>query len=234
MTDRIDLKGFLSAYLAEADEHLAAASEKTLAIEAALAQGGSNARAVRDLFRILHTVKGLSAMVGIEPIVTIAHRLESILRAADRGSSALTAPSIEVIFEALRAIEQRLRALEQGKEVLAVPAALLARLEAHDGHGTPPSPAEYLLDLDPAVDAKLAGFEREQLVQGIARGQRAVCAEFVPSRKKAAEGLTINSVRERVAKIAEIVKVLPMSAMAMRYASGSLDPALNLRRTAAE
>ncbi|HXN88272.1 MAG TPA: class II fructose-bisphosphate aldolase, partial [Methylocella sp.] len=30
------------------------------------------------------------------------------------------------------------------------------------------------------------------------------------------------------------IKVLPMSAMAKRYASGSLDPALNLRRTAAE
>jgi fructose-bisphosphate aldolase, class II len=30
------------------------------------------------------------------------------------------------------------------------------------------------------------------------------------------------------------IKILPMSAMAKRYASGSLDPALNLRRTAAE
>jgi fructose-bisphosphate aldolase class II len=30
------------------------------------------------------------------------------------------------------------------------------------------------------------------------------------------------------------IKVLPMSAMAKRYASGSLDPALKLRRTAAE
>jgi fructose-bisphosphate aldolase, class II len=30
------------------------------------------------------------------------------------------------------------------------------------------------------------------------------------------------------------IKVLPMSAMAKRYASGSLDPALVLRRTAAE
>ena len=30
------------------------------------------------------------------------------------------------------------------------------------------------------------------------------------------------------------IKVLPMSAMAKRYASGSLDPQLSLRRTAAE
>ncbi|MGH6823958.1 MAG: class II fructose-bisphosphate aldolase, partial [Methylocella sp.] len=33
---------------------------------------------------------------------------------------------------------------------------------------------------------------------------------------------------------AQKIKVLPMSAMAKRYASGCLDPALNLRRTAAE
>ena len=225
MSERIELDTFLSAYLSEAEEHLAAATEKALAIEGALKGGASNGRAVRDLYRILHTVKGLSAMVGVEPIVAIAHRLESILRAADRGVAALTLPALELIFEALRAIEHRLRALEQGKAVLAMPPSLLARLDAHDVRGAPATPGsarEVVFDLDPSIDAKLAGFERDQLLKGHAEGRRALRAEFVPSPRKAAEGLTINSVRDRVGSLAEIVKVVPVAVASTEMAPGGL------------
>lgn len=224
MSSGVDLQGFLGAYLAEADEHLANANERTLAIEAALTQGTSNGRAVRDLFRILHTIKGLSAMVGVEPVVVIAHHLESILRAADRGTAALTPAAIEVVFESLRAIEQRLRAIEKGAPPAAVSAALLARLEKHDGHGERAEVATVAgeLDLAPELAARLAPFEREQLLKGGAEGRRVLCAQFVPSPKRAAEGLTINSVRERVGSLAEIVKVIPLAIPSSDAAPGGL------------
>ena len=223
MSERIDLRGFLTAYLAEADEHLAAANDRALSIDASLKGGAANPRAVRDLFRIVHTIKGLSAMVAVEPIVVVAHRLESILRAADRGASPLTPPAVEVIFEALRAIEQRLRALEKGAEVPAAAQSLIARLDEHARPTPLPSaPAEATLDLPPAVLSKLAAFECEQLVHGAADGRRAVSAEFVPSPRKAAEGLTINSVRERVGSLAEIVKVIPVAIAPSEAAPGGL------------
>jgi len=46
---------------------------------------------VREAFRALHTVKGLASMVGIEPVVAIAHRMEAALRAADQKAARLSA-----------------------------------------------------------------------------------------------------------------------------------------------
>ena len=87
-------------------------------------------RAVRELFRALHTIKGLSAMVDVEPIVSIAHWMETALRHADHAGGRLPEASIEPLLEGLRAIEQRVRQLAAGKPVSAVPAGLLDRLEA--------------------------------------------------------------------------------------------------------
>jgi two-component system chemotaxis sensor kinase CheA len=107
----IDLKEFLSAYLAETDEHLAAASGHLLAIEACLRKGEANPRGVRELFRALHTIKGLSAMVGIEEVVAVAHRMEAVLRIADHTAGGLSASSIDVLLQGVRSIEHAVRAL---------------------------------------------------------------------------------------------------------------------------
>ena len=83
------LKEFVSAYVVEAEEHLELASAQLLAVDAALRAGGANLKGVREAFRALHTVKGLSAMVGVEPVVAITHRMETILRVHDRRASKL-------------------------------------------------------------------------------------------------------------------------------------------------
>ena len=71
MIDGLDVREFLAGYLAEAEEHLASSTRNLLAVEDALRRGAHDPRAVRELFRSLHTLKGLSAMVGAEPIVEI-------------------------------------------------------------------------------------------------------------------------------------------------------------------
>ena len=78
------------------------------------------------------------------------------------------------------------------------------------------------LDLEPALRAKLAAFEKQQLVRAEAEGRRAVRLEFAPSPERAAAGQSINTVRERLAPIAEIVKVLPVSLPATAQAPGGL------------
>jgi two-component system chemotaxis sensor kinase CheA len=108
------LKEFVSAYVVEAEEHLETASTQLLAIEQALRSGGANLRALREAFRALHTIKGLSAMVGVEPVVTIAHRMEALLRASDRRGAKLPVESIDVLLRGVRAIQSRVRAFGEG------------------------------------------------------------------------------------------------------------------------
>jgi two-component system chemotaxis sensor kinase CheA len=218
-----DLREFVVAYLVEAEEHLANASAQLLSLEDSSRRGESNPRAVRETFRALHTIKGLSAMVGVEPVVAIAHRMESFLRQFERSGAALPSPAIDTLLTGVRAIEQRLAGLGAGTEPAPAPEELLGAL---DSLALTPGPlvraAPPVVDLEPALLGKLAPFEIEQIVKGVNAGQRAVRAEFYPSASRSAEGLSINSVRERVGRIAEIVRVLPRAVPATAEAPGGL------------
>ncbi|MFL5427597.1 MAG: chemotaxis protein CheA [Myxococcales bacterium] len=212
MTSPFDVREFLAGFLAEAEEHLRSSAQNLMALDRSFAQGQSNARAVRDLFRSLHTVKGLSAMVGAEPIVDLAHAMETVLRSADRAPGTLRREALEPMLQALRAIEERVSALAEGKTLAPAPAAILdalGALQPQDGQGG--ARADAAVSLPPEVLAKLSAAEKQQLVEGVAAGKRALRADFVPTPERAAAGLTISSVRERVSNVAEIVKVLPLS-----------------------
>ncbi|WP_437977910.1 chemotaxis protein CheW [Sorangium sp. So ce295] len=221
MGGALDVNEFVAGYLVEVEEHLSASMANLLAVEAALRAGESSPKAIRELFRALHTIKGLSAMVGVEPIVDLAHAMETVLRAADRAAGSLSALSIEVLLRGLRSIEERARALAEGKPVLPAAPELLAALTALDlaAAPTPPVPT---IGADPEILAKLGPGERVQLAQGVAGGRRALRVDFVPSPARTAEGVNITTVRERVGKLAEIVKVVPLSVPASDGAPGGI------------
>ncbi|HYQ28364.1 MAG TPA: chemotaxis protein CheA [Polyangiaceae bacterium] len=223
MTGPADLQEFVAAYLVEAEEHLTVANAQLLAIESSQRSGETNPRAVRETFRSLHTIKGLSAMVGVEPVVAIAHRMENFLRDSDRSGGALPLSAIDALLRGVRAIEQRITALGRGDSAAAPSEELLVALDSL-GLGAAPvaRSAETVLDLEPGILEKLAPFEVDQLLRGVAAGQRALRAEFSPSPERAAQGLTINSVRERMTKVADIVRVLPRSVPISPAAPGGL------------
>lgn len=225
MSSAFDASEFLAGYLVEAEEHLSASTANLLAVEASLRKGENNPRAVRELFRSLHTIKGLSAMVGVEPIVDIAHAMETVLRLADRAAGALTAPAVDALLAGLRAIGERVRALSAKAPVAPAPGPLLDALTALEIAKSPAALA-HELDLDPEIVAKLSAAEKAQLVQGAEAGRRALRVDFVPSAARAAEGLNITAVRERMNAIAEIVKVLPLSRPSSDAAPGGLTFAL--------
>jgi two-component system chemotaxis sensor kinase CheA len=201
---------FIDGYLAEAEEHLATSRASLISIDAAQRKGARQPAAVRNLFRAVHTIKGLSAMVGAEPIVDISHEMETLLRNADQAGGSLPAHAIDGIQRGLRAIEERLSCLSRGKTLPPAPRDLLDALSGVQIEQRLQNASDSL-SLDPDLQGKLSAGEREQLLQGLVRGQRALRVDFVPSQERAAAGLNITSVRERVAQLGEIVKVLPFT-----------------------
>jgi two-component system, chemotaxis family, sensor kinase CheA len=229
VTEPVDLKEFLSAYLAEVEEQLQGANARLLEIEAYAREGKANPRSVRHLFRALHTIKGLSAMVGVEPAVAIAHRMETVLRVADTAGGLLALASVDVLLQGIRAIEHRVREISEHKDASPAPRAILEALDQLEPSlPVAASVAPPPLDLDPAIATKLASFEVALLVDGARGGRRAVRVDFTPSPARAARGLSINTVRERVGSIAEIVKVVPRSVPATDDAPGGLTFAILL------
>ena len=222
MKAKVDLTEFVSGFLAEADDLLSLASTSLLAAETSAKKGSANPRAVRDAYRALHTIKGLAAMVGVEPIVAIAHRMESALRAADLGGGAVAGATVDPLLAGVKAIQQRVRALAEAAPVPAAPEALLEALDALEAavaHAE--APAATLL-LEESLQAKLSRADRQQIFQGLAEGRFALHAEFTPSAQRAQGGLNITAVRDQVGKKAEIVKVLPLAVPASADAPGGL------------
>ncbi len=221
MSGSLDRKEFVAGYLAEAEEHLRTANADLLAVEAALQKNEAHPRGIRDLFRALHTLKGLSAMIGVEPVVDIAHEMETILRLADRGSGRLSLAAVEVMLGGLGAIESRVSAFGAGKRVAAAPTELIAALTTlHPAAAGKTAVNAPRIDLPDELLAKLSASEQLQLTQGVAGTRRAVRINYVPSAERTAQGISITKVRERVGAIAEIVKVLPL-AMPKDSASGA-------------
>ena len=130
------LAEFVSAYVVEAEEHLSAANTNLLAIEAATRAGQSHLRGIREVFRALHTVKGLSAMVGVEPIVVLAHRMEALLRSADRSDARLPLGAVDVLLRGVQAIEQRVRVFGEGRAVEPASPALLREIDTFDAEAS--------------------------------------------------------------------------------------------------
>jgi two-component system chemotaxis sensor kinase CheA len=222
---QVDLREFRAAYLAEVDEHLGAINAGLMAVDTANRAGKSSPRELRELMRLLHTIKGLSAMVGIEPIVGIAHRMETVLRAADRAGGLLGDRALEAMIAGTRAIESRVRAVANNEPVLEAAAGTLAELDAVEAETEADvTPKSLLPDalIDPEVDEKLTASEREQLGQGAAAGRHGVRIDFAPSPTKAERGLTITTLRDRISAIGEIVRVLPMAMPASEAAPGGL------------
>lgn len=206
--ERLDVREFIAGFLIEAEEHLASASSNLVALDASLNKHEDNPRAVRELFRSLHTLKGLSAMVGAEPIVDISHEMETLLRAADRAGGKLPEASVDILIQGVRAIEERVRCLSRDEPLPAAPKELLERLSSIgvvEGDET----AEETLALEPELSQKLSLAERKQLLSGIERGDRALRVDFMPSPTRSAAGINITSVRKQMSALGELVKVLP-------------------------
>jgi two-component system chemotaxis sensor kinase CheA len=222
---QVDLREFRAAYLAEVDEHLGAINAGLLAVDTANRSGKSSPRELRELMRLLHTIKGLSSMVGIEPVVNIAHRMETVLRAADRAGGVLGERALEAMIAGTRAIESRVRAVANDEPVLEAAPGTLAELDAveaaTEADVTPHSIAPDA-PIDPEVSEKLTASEREQLAQGAAAGRHGVRIDFAPAPAKAERGLTITTLRDRLIAIGEIVRVLPMAMPASELTPGGL------------
>jgi two-component system, chemotaxis family, sensor kinase CheA len=216
VTEVVDLREFVAGFIAESDELIAAANAALLDIEAANLTGMSRPRAVRDLFRALHTIKGLAGMIGVEPIVELAHDLEGLVRTADRAGAALAPEAVDVSLRGVAAIAERVRAVAEQRVPSSIPADLVdaIAIAAGGGAGQRPRAAPSVRPASggenaPGWDAGLAAGDRDQLAASWRAGRRGWRLSFVPSEANASSGVTIGSVRARLAELGDVIKVLP-------------------------
>ncbi|MBI4512813.1 MAG: Hpt domain-containing protein, partial [Gemmatimonadetes bacterium] len=130
-----DLKQYAELYASEAREHLGEMSRGLLALESDPTQ-----RAVLDsVFRSVHTLKGMSAAMGFQPVADLAHAMETALDRLRGGGAAPSAETMDLLLRSVDVLEEAVEASVSGG-VLPQVVDLVARLGAPEPAPEAPRP----------------------------------------------------------------------------------------------
>lgn len=122
----------IADFLQESDDGLNSADQILMRLE----EGADDQDGINALFRVFHSIKGLSSYLEITDITSLAHTTETLLDLARDGKQKLFGTTLDVVFEATGMMRQQLDNVRQSVEnKLSFPETvglpkLLSRLEA--------------------------------------------------------------------------------------------------------
>ncbi len=120
----MDTSEYMPMFLAEAHEHL---QELNLAV-VALEDDASNRETIDGIFRIAHSLKGMSATMGFSAIAELTHVMEDVFELLRQRTDGLHEAAITTVLACLDALQGAVEAIERtGSEDL-VPEPLIEQL----------------------------------------------------------------------------------------------------------
>lgn len=159
-------------FFSEAQELVDGLGRDVLALDQAVKLGRNEPELVNDVFRAVHTLKGLAGMFGATLMTGVSHELEDVLDELRLGRMEPTPKVLDVIFRAVE-LYGRILAAERGDGQpphLEVEALLMAIAEiSNRGVDASMSPvAQY--ELDPGLLGVLTEYEEHRLRSSVQAG----------------------------------------------------------------
>jgi two-component system chemotaxis sensor kinase CheA len=160
-------------FLSEAQELVDGLGRDLLQVDDGLKKGRLDAELINDIFRAVHTLKGLSGLFGATRMAGLSHELEDLLDDLRLGRIELTSPVLDLLFQAV-ALYARILASEAtaapdpAAEVEQLLVAL-GQLSQRGAGGAAGVVSQY--DLDPGLLGVLTEYEEHRLRTNIQQGQ---------------------------------------------------------------
>jgi two-component system, chemotaxis family, sensor kinase CheA len=121
----MDVSEYMPMFLAEAREHL---QELNLAI-VRVEDSPDDQETVNEIFRIAHSMKGMSATMGFARMAALTHEMEDVFELLRQRSGGLPRDAIDVLLECLDALDAQVTTIESTGDEDLDPAALIDRLQ---------------------------------------------------------------------------------------------------------
>jgi two-component system chemotaxis sensor kinase CheA len=151
----LDLAKYLTLFVAEAGDHLAAFAKDLVRLEEAGRHGGGDEvkEAIDSAFRHAHSVKGMSASMQLEAISELAHRVEDLVHVFRDDPGRLEPGAIDLLLSAGDRLQEMVLSAGRGDPLAAEGALVTALAEAARSRrdprgaqpagaaGAPPAPA---------------------------------------------------------------------------------------------
>lgn len=117
---------YADLYLTESRDHLTAANAALLELE----RNPRAAEPLDALFRAVHTLKGMSGVMGYATVGELSHQMEALLALIRSGERILDPDALTLLFDAADALDHAVAASVDGVDVPAEATGILARLQA--------------------------------------------------------------------------------------------------------
>jgi two-component system, chemotaxis family, sensor kinase CheA len=121
----MDVSEYLPMFLAEGREHLQELNLAVVRIE----ERPDDQETVDEIFRIAHSLKGMSATMGFAGMAALTHEMEDVFELLRQRKGGLPRAAIDVLLECLDALSAAVDAIDESGEEQIEPTALITRLK---------------------------------------------------------------------------------------------------------
>jgi two-component system, chemotaxis family, sensor kinase CheA len=200
--------GVREEFLAEAQEIIESLSRDLLVLDQSQKDGRVDPDLINEVFRGVHTLKGIAGMFGYHQLGALAHALEDLLDDLRLGRVDLSADVLDVLFEGVENFQRLLGGDADGDATVSLDAfaASIERVSGGQSLRTPVDPlASY--ELDSSVLSVLTEYEEHRLRTNVIQG-------LTLFRLRVRFSLTsidssLEDLKSRTKGIAEIITYLP-------------------------
>ncbi|HET6548304.1 MAG TPA: Hpt domain-containing protein, partial [Solirubrobacter sp.] len=185
---------YLPMFLAEGREHLQELNLAVVEIE----ERPDDQATVDEIFRIAHSLKGMSATMGFAGMAALTHEMEDVFELLRQRKGGLERDAIDVLLECLDALSAAVDAIDETGAEAIEPEALIERLRGLVRESTPEPQVE------PAGAAPVAGELAE-----MADGRRVVQVSVLLAEDVSMPSVRAYMVLSAIAGLGETLRCAP-------------------------
>src|SRR3712207_338342 len=129
---------YLPMFLAEGREHLQELNLAVVQIE----ETPDDQATVDEIFRIAHSLKGMSATMGFAGMAALTHQMEDVFELLRQRAGGLSRVAVDVLLQCLDALAAAIDAIDEDGEERIQPQPLIERLRGLVRERTPEQEVE--------------------------------------------------------------------------------------------
>jgi two-component system chemotaxis sensor kinase CheA len=122
---RIDNRALLDLFLAESEEQIASLDQTVRSLQ----ERPADQEAATTAYRLIHTLEGSAATLGLGELQCLAHAVKRVLEGIRRGRLAVTGEMVAPLLEAATALRAALARIRDDRPADGADAELRARLD---------------------------------------------------------------------------------------------------------
>ncbi|MCM8812697.1 MAG: chemotaxis protein CheA [Candidatus Omnitrophica bacterium] len=210
----MSLEQYRALFVTESEEHLQNINSGILELE----KDPRKVTILNEIFRSVHTLKGMSATMGFESLTRLSHRMEDVLDLLRGGKNAVTSEIVDILFQCMDTLESLLEEIKSEKDLGVNIDANVTQLEAILAHGsggrpvTPaaPSAVKKQKSAEAAVPISLSAMEMDNLLVAVAYSSASVLMlEVKLSLDCQLKSVRVFMVMNKLAEFGEVIKTNP-------------------------